>query len=393
MEMNKSQNICLFFYVFYIIVHIYVFSQVKNVFFLGTLESVLLGLFLLFMAVLSFPVYIYIKKGPAAYSRIFAYTGYLWAAFLIMFFPLSLTAELYNLTIKMGNHLFQQDISWMMLSPVSLFFIPLSLSIAFNTYGYFEAKNLKIEHITVKTSKLPERVKRVKIALLSDLHLGTIIREQTLDRVLREIKNAEPDLIVSTGDLLDGVVSHVDYLADRLKKVHAKFGKFAVTGNHEFYAGISHSLKFIEEAGFTILRGKGTTIQHVMNIAGVDNPEDSKNSVLKPEKEILSKLPPDKFTLLLKHIPNIDKKSLGLFDLQVSGHTHKGQIFPVSMITSFLFQHHSGFTYLPKSSALYVSRGIGSAGPPIRFLSPPELTIIDVVSTKKIKNQTLKRKI
>ena len=385
--MNKSQNICLFFYVLYFIVHIYVFSKVKSVFYLGTVENILLGLFLLFMAVSPFPLYIYTKKGPEAYSRIFAYIGYLWVALLIMFFPLSLTAELYNLTIKMGNHLFQQDISWMMLSPVSLFFIPLFLSIAFNTYGYFEAKKLKIERVTVKTSKLPEKVDRIKIALLSDLHLGIIIRERTLDRVLKEIKNAEPDLIVSTGDLIDGVVSDIDDLADRLRNVHAKFGKFAVTGNHEFYAGITPSLKFTEDAGFTVLRGEVMTVGHSINIAGVDNPEDSRNSVLKPEEEILSKLPSDKFTLLLKHKPNINKKSLGFFDLQVSGHTHKGQIFPVSIITSFFFQHHSGFTYLPKNSALYVSRGIGSAGPPIRFLAPPELTIIEVVSANKIKKE------
>ena len=160
-------------------------------------------------------------------------------------------------------------------------------------------------------------------------------------------------------------------------------GKFAVTGNHEFYAGITHSLKFIEKAGFTVLRGEGVSIQNLINIAGVDNPEDNTHSVIKPEKEILSRLPSDKFTLLLKHKPDIEKESLGLFDLQVSGHTHKGQIFPIGLITSFLFYHNAGYINLPKGSALYVSRGIGSAGPPVRIFAPPELTIIDIVSEKK----------
>jgi hypothetical protein len=79
----------------------------------------------------------------------------------------------------------------------------------------------------------------------------------------------------------------------------------------------------------------------------------------------------------------VDNNSLGLFDLQLSGHTHKGQIFPINLITTVLFHHHAGYIKLPKGSAIYVSRGAGAAGPPIRFLSPPEIAIIEVVSVKE----------
>ena len=89
-----------------------------------------------------------------------------------------------------------------------------------------------------------------------------------------------------------------------------------------------------------------------------------------------------KFTLLLKHRPEVDQKSLGLFDLQLSGHTHKGQIFPFNIITLLYFPIHWGILNPLDHCFLYVSRGSGTWGPPIRFLSPPEVTLIELVSKK-----------
>ncbi len=237
------------------------------------------------------------------------------------------------------------------------------------------------------TSKLPEGINKLTIVQISDIHLGIIVREEMLDKVIKEIKNAKPDIIVSTGDLLDGEINHVDYLAEHLKRVPARLGKFAVTGNHEFFGGIKHALKFIEDAGFTILRGRGLTVQGVINIAGVDdspgkNVRHDEKTKFESEREILSKLPSNIFTLLLKHKPNVNKDALGLFDLQLSGHTHGGQIFPVHLAIGLFFPHYNGYRELSKGAALYVSRGAGTTGSPVRLLSPPELTVIEVVSAK-----------
>ncbi len=97
------------------------------------------------------------------------------------------------------------------------------------------------------------------------------------------------------------------------------------------------------------------------------------------EAALLSRFPREKFTLLLKHRPQVDKDALGLFDLQLSGHAHKGQIFPFSLITMLYYPTHAGLLKLDKNSWLYVSRGSGTWGPPIRFLSPPEVTLIELV--------------
>jgi predicted MPP superfamily phosphohydrolase len=125
-------------------------------------------------------------------------------------------------------------------------------------------------------------------------------------------------------------------------------------------------------------------VSELINIAGVDdaagNSYDHAREI--SEKEVLSTLTREKFTILLKHRPLVDKDAIGLFDLQLSGHTHKGQIFPFVFITRLYFPHYAGRYGLHENSYLYVSRGSGTWGPPIRFLSPPEVTLIELVHKK-----------
>jgi len=172
-------------------------------------------------------------------------------------------------------------------------------------------------------------------------------------------------------------------LAAMLQQTSAKYGKFAVTGNHEFYAGLNRALDFFQKAGFTILRGESLNVAGLLNIAGVDDYTGKRYGLYSgnSEKALLSKLPREKFTLLLKHRPVVDEDALGLFDLQLSGHTHKGQIFPFSLITYLYYPRHAGLLKLEKDSMLYVSRGSGTWGPPVRFLSAPEVTLFELVHT------------
>lgn len=370
------------FYTAYGLANFYVFLKIKYTFHPATPVNIFLGLFLLFMTISPFLIHLYSLRRGGTLSRVFAYIGYMWVALVAFFFSAGILFDLYNLIIRMSEFLLQEELSRIMLTPTSAFLIPLFLSVTFSAYGYFEAKKLRIERLTVKTSKLPDRISKLTIAQISDLHLGIIVREKRLDRVIKEIEDAKPDLIVSTGDLLDAEVNHIDYLAERLKRVQARLGKFAVTGNHEFFGGIVHSIKFLQEAGFMVLRGEAVTLQNLINIAGVDDPTIKSFKYSRTnlnEREIISPLPSNLFTLLLKHRPCTNKDAIGLFDLQLSGHTHKGQIFPINLITTFLFHNHAGYKSLSKDSAIYVSRGTGTAGPPVRFFSPPEITIIEIL--------------
>jgi predicted MPP superfamily phosphohydrolase len=158
-------------------------------------------------------------------------------------------------------------------------------------------------------------------------------------------------------------------------------GKFAVTGNHEFYAGLDQAVRFTEEAGFTMLRGEARPVAGFMTIAGVDDPTGKRFGLFRGPEEgaLLKGVARGRFTILLKHEPVIAKDATGLFDLQLSGHTHKGQIFPFNYIVKIFYPHDAGLVHLPQHAFLYVSRGSGTWGPPIRFLSPPEVTIIKLV--------------
>lgn len=128
-----------------------------------------------------------------------------------------------------------------------------------------------------------------------------------------------------------------------------------------------------------MLRGEAVEVAGIY-IAGVDDPAGKQFG--KPngnsERGLLSGLDHDKFKILLKHRPLVSNDGTGLFDLQLSGHTHKGQIFPFSLVTKFYYPKHAGFLDLKNGSHLYVSRGSGTWGPPIRFLSPPEVTVIEL---------------
>lgn len=368
----------------YCAANIYFFHKVTSLFGPGTIVYVLTGLAVLLMTLLPVIIPVYSHKASERSMKFISYPGYLWLAFLIIFFPVAFLLDIYNMAVHYSGPLIGRDPAAFVIPADRTFFIPMFLAVAALAYGYFEARNLRVERLVINTPKLPEEVGKLRIAQISDLHLSVTVGKRIIDRIIKITEEEKPDIIVSTGDLMDGIVKHIDHLSGRLRKLNARYGKFAVAGNHEFYGGLRHTIKFIEDSGFTVLRNDGVTIENVINIAGMDFTGGetrgfSNDAPRRDEREVLSTLRPGLFTLLLKHKSDVKEESLGLFDLQLSGHSHKGQIFPVSLATMFLFQYHTGFTKLPKGSSIYTSRGTGTAGPPVRLLSTPEITIIDIV--------------
>jgi predicted MPP superfamily phosphohydrolase len=216
---------------------------------------------------------------------------------------------------------------------------------------------------------------------ISDVHLGLIVRKERLQRIVEEIRKADPDILISTGDLVDGQIDGLAELVDALREIKPKLGKFAVTGNHEYFAGIGPALDFTRKAGFTVLAGETTDVAGI-TITGVNDPVGIRMGIDERTvsgKELLSKHSSERFALFLKHRPVVESGSAGLFDLQLSGHVHQGQIFPFGLVTRLFFPVNSGYSKLQGDSALYLSRGTGTWGPPIRFLASPEVTVIELV--------------
>ena len=371
----------LTFFLIYGGIHLYVFLKAKAAFAFGIHTGIYVALVMIIMVFAPIIVRFSERAGFEFFARLISYIGYTWMGILLLFFSASLVIDIYHIFIYLSSLVLQKDFILLTPSVRFSFFVPFLLSVVISVYGYFEAKNIRTETLIVRSPKIPVEIGRLKVVQISDVHLGLIVGEERLKRILNEVKKANPDIMVSTGDLVDGQIDNLLRLAEMLKEVNPRYGKFAITGNHEFYAGLDDALNFTEKAGFKILRGERLTLAGLINIAGVDDPQGKAygNSKDVPENELLSGLPAEKFTLFLKHRPLVDKSALGLFDLQLSGHIHKGQIFPFSLITGLYYPIQAGFADLSNGSRLYVSRGSGTWGPPIRFLSPPEVTVIELV--------------
>jgi predicted MPP superfamily phosphohydrolase len=365
----------------YSALHLYMFFKIKGAIPLGTGVAICIVLFMAVMISAPFLVRVAERYTLESFARLLSYIGYTWLGLIFLFCISSALIDLYRLIIAAAGMVLPLNLSSLVPSPRLAFFIPVLLTVAVAFYGFFEARFIRSERVTITSPKIPREVGTFTICQISDVHLGLIVREGRLKKILREVKQAQPDILVSTGDLVDGQIDDLGQLAGLLRAINPRYGKFAVTGNHEFYAGLDHALQFTEEAGFTVLRGEAQNVDTFITIVGVDDPTGKHFGLFRgpAEKDLLAELPHGRFTLLLKHPPVIGEGTLGLFDLQLSGHTHKGQIFPFNYASKLSFPYDAGLIHLPRHSLLYVSRGSGTWGPPIRVLAPPEVTIITLV--------------
>ncbi|HOG18356.1 MAG TPA: metallophosphoesterase [Syntrophales bacterium] len=378
----------LFFLTFFLLyggLHVYFFRKLKRAFHPEGTRKILVvaALVLLFLA--SPIIRVTERVGLEAVAKFFSWGGYGWMGFLFLFFAASLLLDLWALLLRTAGKIGKRDLSSAVPAPPWAFAGPLLIAGVLSLYSFYEARHVVVERIAIRSSKIAEQVGRVRIAQISDVHIGLLIGKERMQVLIEEIRRESPDILVSTGDLVDGQLDGMEGVAEQFKAFQPRFGKYAITGNHEFYAGIEQAVDFTKSAGFTVLRGDGMTIAGVLNVVGVDDDTGRNFDNYRPanERELLAKLPRRYFTLLLKHKPFIDKEAVEFFDLQLSGHTHRGQIFPFSLVTRFFFPLHAGYFRFLNASHLYVSRGTGTWGPPMRLLSPPEVTIIDLLPAQR----------
>ncbi len=371
----------LSFFLLYGGIHVYFYVRLKAAFQLTPWVHAAVAASLLILLISPILVRLSEREGYEGAACFLSYLGYSWMGVVFLFFVTSICLDFYRFAIWMNSEIGGFELNHLYPTASVLFLVPLLIAVGVNIYGYFEALNIRTEHLVIKTSKISNKIEKLRIVQISDVHVGMIVRGGRLERMMEAVKKAAPDILVSTGDLVDGQIDNIHGSLPLLKGIQAKYGKYAVTGNHEFYAGLDQALDFTRRAGFTVLRGEGINIAGTINLVGVDDLAGKRMGTYRgiQESKILADLPKHKYTILLKHQPIIDPEALGAFDLQLSGHTHKGQIFPFSMVTGLVFPLQSGYFKLQEGSSLYVSRGTGTWGPPMRFLSAPEITVIDLI--------------
>jgi predicted MPP superfamily phosphohydrolase len=321
------------------------------------------------------------RRGYEDAARIVSLTGYLWMGFLFFLTCLNLCVDLLRLALwGMGR------VGIALNAPAGIagrpaFLCIVALAVALSAYSIVEASRIQVVRVRIATDRLPASVPSVRIAQITDLHLGLIHRNGKARDVAAIVAREHPDIFVSTGDLVDGELDGIAGLAEILRGIPAPRGKFAVLGNHEYYAGIDRSIGFTRKAGFTLLRDESVTIDDAFRIAGVDDPAGARfgRTGGPSEAALLGNRPDGRFTVLLKHRPQLDPSTGGKFDLQLSGHTHNGQIFPFRLLTRLAFPLLAGNHPVAGGGILHVSRGTGTWGPTMRFLAPPEITVVDIV--------------
>lgn len=329
------------------------------------------------------PVIVYhlARHGMEGAARAASWIAYTWLGLLFFFLWMGLAVDLWNLAVRIAGAAAGSGAKGFLVAGRIPFFALVGLSLAFGAYASFEARHPRVEHLRIETAKLPESTPRLRIVQISDVHLGLVVRQSYARTIADTVRQASPDLLVSTGDLVDAEINQLEGLAEILRETRPRLGMYAVTGNHEYYAGIGQALAFTRRAGFVVLRGEAVTLGHLLRIAGVDDPTGAAMGEPpgRTEAEVLGKTSPSLFTLLLKHRPRVSDDARGRFDLQLSGHTHFGQIFPFRWIVRIPYPLLSGPHPIPGGGTIYTSRGTGTWGPRMRFLSPPEITVIDLV--------------
>ncbi len=249
-------------------------------------------------------------------------------------------------------------------------------------YGLSEARRLPVvKEVVLPVRGLPDSCNGFRIAQISDIHVSETIKRDWVRMVVQEVNRTSPDMVALTGDLADGSTSRLMAEAAPLADLRAPHGKFFVTGNHEYYAGVLAWIKVVQRLGFTVLINEHQVIQKgdgKILIGGVTDYRAGRfmQSHTSSPQAAIADAPPTDFKILLAHQPkSIFEASRAGFELQISGHTHGGQFFPWNYAINLVYPFKAGL-YNVNNTRMYVNRGTGYWGPPVRLGSPSEITLL-----------------
>jgi uncharacterized protein len=242
---------------------------------------------------------------------------------------------------------------------------------------------VSVKQVKVPLAKLPKELSGYTIVQLTDIHVGPTIGRAFIEQIVRTTNAIAPDMIAITGDLVDGSVESLGALVEPLRDLRAKDGVFFVTGNHEYYSGVDAWLAHLRTLGIRVLRNERVPLRDGLDLAGVDDTsahnfghghgQDLEGAMRGRDKE--------RAVVLMAHQPKavVEACKLGV-DLQLSGHTHGGQIWPWGYAVRIDQPHVAGL-HDHEGTAIYVSRGTGYWGPPLRVGAPAEITRIELVAS------------
>ncbi|MDR2293447.1 MAG: metallophosphoesterase [Prevotellaceae bacterium] len=364
--------------IIFVLASSYIYFKIKNI--LPDIFWVKLTynlFFLLIVAAVSAGVF-FREYLPLQINVIISNYSVTWIVACIYFMLIMLFISLINIMNKYFNFLpfnpYQIEIKRIII------FSTLALVVLILIWGRYNFNNIKIEKLDISINK-SAKTETLKIVAASDLHLGYSIDKQYLKKIVDLINSRKPDMILLVGDIAD---AHSQPLVEQNMKeeflqLQAPLGVYGVTGNHECYGDMKNTVDYLKSAGIIMLQDSSVLIDSDIYITG-RNDKTVKNR--KNLDELLQNIDKQKTIILLDHQPyNLNQAQENGIDLQISGHTHGGQIFPFTLITKLVYEKQHG--YLRKNDThYYITSGAGGWGPKLRTGSQSEIVEITLRFTR-----------
>ncbi len=314
------------------------------------------------------------RRSSSFVSDLLTWIGSFWLGAMTWFFLASALVDLVRLlNLIFGFIPSLSEENKAIIGAVTSGFILLSMFL-----GFLNARNIRIKPLRIKIEKPGSTL---RIAAISDMHMGSLIGRRMVQQMIRKINSIDADLVLMIGDQVDGnphPVMELD-LGAELKQIRSKHGVFAITGNHEYIGNAETSCAYLEAHGITMLRDATTEVAGVYLVGREDIAAKQFANVERKTLEVLvALLDQSKPLILMDHTPfHLEQAEQNGVDLQLSGHTHHAQIWPWNYITQRVYEVSWG--YKKKGNThIYVSCGSGTWGPPIRIGNTPEIMDITI---------------
>jgi len=357
-------------------VNIYLYNSLKHFFCSDASRKIFLAVYI-FLS-LSFVLGRFLEKYSYTASVVPITAGSVFFAFVLYAFIGAIAIDSLNLIFKLSGR--------GILCPIKIkSIIVVIFSFVVCTAGFINSFNFAVRELVISTEKkIPSD--GFKIAYASDLHLGHIVGKRKLSFLVDKFNEFSPDAVILGGDTIDEDIEPVrrKRLNRKLSEIKSRYGTFAVLGNHEYIGGVDEAREYLIANGIKLLEDSMVELPEGIIIAGRDDLMRNSYAGAKRKSisEIMIKPQSDKFTILIDHQPkNLEDAEKHAIDLQLSGHTHHGQMFPFNFITSAIYELSTGFMKRGNTS-YYVSSGFGTWGPPVKLFRRPEIVLIRIIHQK-----------
>jgi predicted MPP superfamily phosphohydrolase len=310
-----------------------------------------------------------------AYSLGFMFYGLIAVVLVDLLRMVNYFVPIYPAVVKDNMALARQVTGYVMIALVALVAV----------YGIWNARQLRVKKLELTVDKKVESLDTLRIAAVSDIHLGDMTGHGKLGNLIRKINELDPDIVLIAGDIVDDNIDFVrrNRLLERFKELNPKYGVYAIMGNHEYIGRAHTDLDYFRKNDVRMLIDQAELIDGKFYVMGRNDIQTERMVATanprKPLNELVAGIDKSKPIILLDHQPyHLDDAMKNGVDLQISGHTHHGQMWPLNYITNAMFEQDWG--YLKKAEThFYISSGFGTAGPPIKVGSHSEVVDIRLV--------------